>query len=54
VVYLEHHRYGVFAYDEDAIHKFQAAAIAVRDLALSPEESHAFIADVLADLEKEE
>lgn len=54
VVYLEHHRCGVFAYDEGAIREFQAAAAAVRELAMNADDSHALIAKVLTELEKEE
>ncbi|MCP2169119.1 hypothetical protein LX83_006003 [Goodfellowiella coeruleoviolacea] len=49
IVHLEHHRAALFLQNERDVADFGAAAAAIREMALEPDESVEFIADVMHD-----
>jgi transcriptional regulator with XRE-family HTH domain len=51
IVYLEHYRSGAFLVDEQDVRAYKAAAETIQQVALSPENTAALIADVISSLE---
>lgn len=51
IVYLEHHRSGVFLIDEMDVAAYESAAEVIRRAAMSPEESAEHITEVLTEME---
>ncbi|HEV8560996.1 MAG TPA: helix-turn-helix transcriptional regulator [Actinophytocola sp.] len=52
IVHLEHHRSGVFLYDEGDVTAYKMASAAVRRAALSPAESVELITNVISEMER--
>lgn len=51
IVHLEHHRSSAFVFDDDDVTAFAEVAERLRGLAMSPEESSGFIAELLNEME---
>lgn len=51
IVHLEHHRSGAFLYDENDIVAYKQAASVVRRVAMSPDDSVGFIAQMIDEME---
>jgi transcriptional regulator with XRE-family HTH domain len=52
IVHLEHHRASAFVFDDDDVTAFIEVAGRLRDVALSPDESAGFIAELLSEMER--
>lgn len=51
IAHIEHHRSSVFVFDENDVAAYQVATATLRDVALNPTESTAFLREVIAELE---